>query len=134
MQSTKVRRRRVLLIDPDPVYRAGLEELLGTMFWTALPSSDNDVERADYDAIWMEWDLRDPAISGRDLMLRARRASPDAVIMIVTSSDDVREARRAATAVGAEVFTKRETQIAAARLTEIEDARIAPMNRVGAGR
>lgn len=130
MPSGHVRRRRVLVIDPDPVYRAGLEELLGTFFWTSIPCADvasalEGLAKGGFDAVWTEWDLRDPAARPDDLLTRARRIAPTAALLVVTPTRNVDQAKLAATRVGAHVFSKRDTQQAALRLTELEDARIA---------
>ncbi len=128
MASGHVRRRRVLVIDPAPVYRAGLEEVLASYLWSVVPCATAEDARArladsTFDAVWSEWDLRSGEGTADLLLADVRRAAPAATLLIVTAVA-IAGAERAAALLGARVFSKRDTQQAALTLAEIEDERL----------
>ena len=128
MLSRSGRRRRVLVIDPDPVYRAGLEELLDAHRWVAIPCDDIDVAtrqlgEGDFDVMWMEWDQRHGSIQGPELLRRAHEVAPDVPLLVVTSSPEFARVRAAAKAVGAMSFSKGDALLALHCMDEMLDAR-----------
>jgi DNA-binding NtrC family response regulator len=118
----------VLVIDPDPVYRAGLEELLDAHRWVAILCDDIDVAtrqlgEGDFDVMWMEWDQRHGSIQGPELLRRAHEVAPDVPLLVVTSSPEVARVRAAAKAVGAMSFSKGDALLALHCMDEMLDAR-----------
>jgi len=115
MSSGTVRRRRVLVVDPDAVYRAGLEEPLETVLWTVLPCAEADdalrvIAGIDVDALWTELDLREGekhGAEGIDLLERVARAAPWIHRLVVTASIE-----RPPLPAGVRWFSKRETSSA----------------------
>lgn len=108
----------ILIVDPDPVYRAGLAELLEAHRWAVaacadLPCALAVLRARAFDAIWTEWELG--TSSARRLLTSARVSSPRAALFVVTRSNNVEMAVR----LGASCFDKRRTQRAAARFVEI---------------
>ena len=122
------RRRRVLVIDPDPVYRAGLEELLDAHRWVAIPCEAvefpvRQLAEGAFDVMWMEWDQRHAPIQGPELLRRAHEAAPDMPLLVVTSSPGLTRAQAAAKAVGAMSFSKGDALLAVHCMDEMLDAR-----------
>ena len=110
MPSGTVRRRRVLVVDPDAVYRAGLEEPLQTVLWTVLPCPDLETAEEtlgwfEIDAIWTE----------RDGLPLLRVLDPSIERVVVTSSARPDDLPR-----GTHWFSKRETHAAVQHLATLE--------------
>ena len=96
LSSGTVRRRRLLLVDPDAVYRAGLEVPLEMALWTVFGCADVEGALAwldahpkhHIDAIWCETSMRDG--SGQELIARVRQLRPALVgvpALIVSASE-----------------------------------------------
>ena len=129
------RRRRVLVIDPDPVYRAGLEELLSAHCWVAIPYANTEIPwrqlaGGSFDALWMEWDQRG-LLEGADLLRRVHEAAPDVPLLVVTASSEIAQAAAAARAVGAMAFSKSDALMAVHRMAEMLDARALDFDQSG---
>ena len=110
MPSGTVRRRRVLVVDPDAVYRAGLEEPLQTVLWTVLPCPDLETAEEtlgwfEVDAIWTE----------RDGLPLLCDLDPSIERVVVTSAD-----RPDNLPFGVHWFPKRETYAAVQHLATLE--------------
>ena len=124
LSSGTVRRRRLLLVDPDAVYCAGLEEPLEMALWSVHAYADAssalswlaDNPTDDLDAVWCEVALRD--LSGEDLIMRVRELRPALPAMIVSSSEPA--STLAANAVRR--FSKRDTAAAVRWLLALEGA------------
>ena len=121
LSSGTVRRRRLLLVDPDAVFRAGLEEPLDAALWAVLSYSSAGAALAwleanpaqTVDAIWCESDLRGE--SGVELVERVRVLRPGLAAVIVTAST-LPEPQLASVFV----FSKKETAAAVRWLTVLE--------------
>lgn len=134
VMSRSGRRRRVLVIDPDPVYRAGLEELLDAHRWVAIScenieAATRQLGEGDFDVIWMDWEQRHGAVQGPELLRRAHEAAPDMPLLVVTSTPELSRARAAAKAVGAMSFSKGDALLAvhcmdemAARIPDLDES------------
>ena len=113
LSSGTVRRRRLLLVDPDAVYRAGLEEPLEMALWSLHAHADAPSALAwleknpnqDVDAIWCEAALRD--VRAEELIARVRALRPGLPALIVSATDESGVAPDAI-----RKFSKRETAAA----------------------
>jgi DNA-binding NtrC family response regulator len=116
----------LLVVDPDAVYRIGLEEPLEATLWSSLGWADAGdalewlAENPDalVDALWCEHELRDgPAAS---FVERVRALRPGLPALVVTAK--AREATaRHAYPEGVHFFAKKETAAAVRVLASIAD-------------
>lgn len=91
LPSGTVRRRRVLVIDPDAVFRAGLEERLEMALWTVVSCDGADAAAPllldlRFDAIWGALSPRSGKVA--ELLHRARACDPDVEIVVVSGSSN----------------------------------------------
>jgi DNA-binding NtrC family response regulator len=126
LSSGTVRRRRLLVVDPDAVYRIGLEEPLEATLWSPVSWADAGdalewlAENPDalVDALWCEHELRDG--SAADFVERVRAMRPGLPALVVTAK--AREAAaRQAYPEGVHFFAKKETAAAVRVLAGIAD-------------
>ena len=122
LSSGTVRRRRLLLVDPDAVYCAGLEEPLEMALWSVHAHADvpsalawlADNPSQDIDAIWCEATLRD--VRAEELIARVRELRPGLPALVVSSAQD--GSAMASNAI--RKFSKRDTGAAVRWLLALE--------------
>ena len=94
LASGTLRRRRLLLVDPDAVYRAGLEEPLEAALWTVQGHPDaasalawlEENPTCFVDAVWCEASI--PDSTGPDFVARVRdHLHPGVPAMIVSATE-----------------------------------------------
>jgi DNA-binding NtrC family response regulator len=131
LESGAVESRRVLVVDPDSVFRVGLGELLMARGFTPISCSDADTAirllgRGSYVAIWAEAEL-EGRVDGIGLLERARERTPGALLLLVTSTD--RPLGRRTMPEGVRAFTKKDAnaavQLLEARFASDDFVRIA---------
>ncbi|MEJ7735388.1 MAG: hypothetical protein WKG00_40155 [Polyangiaceae bacterium] len=126
LASGKVRRRRLLLVDPDAVYRIGLEEPLEATLWSPIgwAEAGDALEwlaknpGALVDALWCEHDLRDGSAANFVERVRALRPGLPALVVMARSPDG---AAQRAYPDGVHFFAKKESADAVRLLAGIAD-------------
>jgi CheY-like chemotaxis protein len=91
LESGCIEARRVLVVDPDSVFRVGLSELLVTRGFTPTCCSDADTAirllgRGSYVGIWTEAAL-EGKLDGCGLLHKARERAPGALLLLVTGGE-----------------------------------------------
>lgn len=99
-ESGQIETRRILVVDPDAVYRVGLVELLLSRGFTPVACADTQgalkwLGRGSFVAVWSAAKLDSSTLSslgaldGLELLRRARARFPRASLVLVTASDDL---------------------------------------------
>jgi hypothetical protein len=126
LSSGTVRRRRLLVVDPDAVYRIGLEEPLEATLWSSIGWAEAGdalewlAENPDslVDALWCEHELRDGCAATFVERVRALRPGLPALVVMAKSRDA--DARRGYPD-DVHFFAKKETADAVRLLAGIGD-------------
>lgn len=124
-ESGRIETRRILVVDPDAVYRVGLVELLLSRGFTPVACADTQgalkwLGRGSFVAVWSEYKLDSSGLGGLDgleLLRRARARFPRASLVLVTLSSEV-PALEARAPRDARVFMKTEASAALEFLIE----------------
>jgi DNA-binding NarL/FixJ family response regulator len=102
---TKIRRKRLLLVDDHPVFRAGLASLIrGEDDWEVCGEADDAagalslIERDAPDLVLMDMSL--PGRSGLELIKDARCVMPRLVVLVISMHDEAVYAERVIRAGG----------------------------------
>jgi DNA-binding NarL/FixJ family response regulator len=102
---TKIRRKRLLLVDDHPVFRAGLASLIrGEDDWEVCGEADDAagalslIERDAPDLVLMDMSL--PGRSGLELIKDARCVMPGLVVLVISMHDEAVYAERVIRAGG----------------------------------
>jgi CheY-like chemotaxis protein len=111
-ESGRIETRRILVVEPDAVYRVGLVELLLSRGFTPVACADVQgalkwLGRGSFVAIWSEYELDSPTLDGLEFLERARARFPRASLVLVSSSTNV-AALEARAPRDSRVFTKTE--------------------------
>lgn len=115
-ESGRIETRRILVLDPDAVYRVGLVELLLSRGFTPVACADTQgalkwLGRGSFVAIWSEYELDSPALDGIEFLGRARTRFPRASLVLASSSPRI-AGLEAVVPSGARVFMKTEASAA----------------------
>ena len=99
-------RRRIVLVDDDPIVRRLLRTTLPSESYDVLEASDGDaalrlVDGAEPSLVVLDWHL--PGRTGREVLAESKRRSPRLPVLVLTAEHDP-EQRDRARRLGADVF------------------------------
>ncbi len=99
-------RRRIVLVDDDPIIRRLLRTTLPSESFDVLEASDGDaalrlVDGAEPSLVVLDWHL--PGRTGGEVLAESKRRSPALPVLVLTAEHDP-EQRDRATQLGADVF------------------------------
>lgn len=92
-ESGCIETRRILVVDPDAVYRTGLVERLLSRGFTPIACGDASgalrwLGRGRFVAVWADYRLDSPSVTGAGLLLRAHARFPRASLILTTAHHD----------------------------------------------
>lgn len=99
-------RRRIVIVDDDPIVRRLLRSMLPSESFDVLEASDGDaalrlVDGAEASLVVLDWHL--PGRTGSEVLAMSKQRSPALPVLVLTAEQDP-EQRNRATQLGADVF------------------------------